>query len=250
MAFCPQRYDSIEEQIQKEYGDDIFKELLQQSMESCNDMVRDERGHIVVHNERRELACKILTSCFALKTFDITQYFLAIMILGRCCRSFHHTEPFPPSSKGTTGTWSFVIAIIRLAVKYEGSCGDDKDCGEGPGRNKYGWAYSLHLGPSAGVKEKEWFSFIQMVNMAEKQVLRMLDHDLHWPTPIPFIHELARSEPEEEGLEYTVQTILIILSVHEVFEKYPVHILAAASYSIARKLLHLPPMESILPGFA
>ncbi|EFY94359.2 antagonist of mitotic exit network domain protein [Metarhizium robertsii] len=76
-----------------------------------------------------------------------------------------------------------------------------------------------------------------MVNDAEREVLGILDYDLHWPTPMPFAHRPLGSGTEETTLAHTVEIVLIIASVNDVFEQFPVHIIAAASYNLGCKLL-------------
>ncbi|KID96255.1 ubiquitin ligase complex F-box protein GRR1, partial [Metarhizium majus ARSEF 297] len=121
--------------------------------------------------------------------------------------------------------WVVVITIIRLAAKYERSSRD------------YSSVYGMYLGLPPQVTRRRRCAFKQMVNDAEREVLGIWNYDLHWPTPMPFAHRLLGSGTEETTLAHTVEIILIIASVNDCFEQFPVHAIAAASYNLGCKLL-------------
>lgn len=225
MVLCLQRFDDINAQIEAEYGDDIFHELVRESMLNWKGMNRAQQGAVIVQKERRKLACQILISFLSLGEFDMDEYFLAIMILGRILRPLSDKEILAESEDPTLKMWVVVIMIIRLAAKYERSSRD------------YSSVYGMYLGLPPQVTRRRRCAFKQMVNDAEREVLGILDYDLHWPTPMPFAHRLLGSGTEETTLAHTVEIILIIASVNDCFEQFPVHAIAAASYNLGCKLL-------------
>lgn len=224
-------------QIETEYGDEIFCELVMQSMLNWKDATRDQQGLILVNEERRKLACQMLISYSSCPEMSVDKYFLAVTIMGRILRHLQDEENFAHlleeeesfSLDPTTELWILVVAVIRLAAKYEGDYGG------------YNWAYKMYLGPSSNVTANRWQAFEKMVNEAEKVLLSILGYDLVWPTPMPFVRKLLGPGAENTTLARTVETILIIASVHDFFERFPVHVIAAASYNLGRKLLGVVP---------
>lgn len=229
-----------EAQAETEFGENVYEELLRQSVLNFKTVDR-----VSPCAKRRHLAGYILYNAFHYPDTSTNKYLLAITLLDRFLYLPQgETRGIP---EDTESSLALVVALARLAAKYEGDYGPygwaDKiytteTQGSGDSRNKAEHGQGMD-GAEPEVKRREVEDKRERLNEAERMVLRGLDYDLHWPTPLHFVRILLRNRTEAESLTSAIETILVIASIGDCFAKFPAHIVAAASYLVSCRLLRV-----------
>ncbi|KHO11404.1 restless-like transposase [Metarhizium robertsii ARSEF 23] len=116
---------------------------------------------------------------------------------------------------------ALVVALVRLAAKYEGNRGpcqraDDLYCRlteTGDNQEDMGEAKHGQNLDDAELEQKTAESKCRKnVNATEGKVLQVLNYDLHWPTPMPFVRRILRHGDETDSFRNAIEMVLVIAS--------------------------------------
>ena len=192
---------------------DVKRQLKNENYErSVENWAQTHRWQQCDHTGRRTMWRKALTACFVVlpsATSLPRWYYLGITLLDRFLSRTKTIRNEP---------WDIVLATLQLAreCEYQPNNGD--------GTREYSKIF-----PYAPSK----------VRNAREEVLRVLENDLDWPTPLSFVHRPVEPCKGIEPLARTIETIMLVASLAGYVTRFPSHTMAAASCDLARQLLDM-----------